>query len=280
MFNLLPFRKNKNNGSSNGHNGNGHDHVNGNDENDIITLHERTLLNNILKLRDIRVVDMMIPRADIIAADIHTPWDELVHIVSQANISRLPIFHENLDNILGTVHIKDLFGYRPDEGPMDLGGYLTDIPIVSPAMPVLDLILEMRQNKRHMVLVVDEHGGIDGLVTLADLIETIVGEIDDEHDNEDDEPQMYLDEDNSLIADGRIHIDHFEQEFGELLKKSEREECDTLGGLVFTIAGRVPAHGEILKHSSGMEFEILDGDSRRINKIRIRNIPQREDPTP
>ena len=151
--------------------------------------------------------------------------------------------------------------------------HLTDIPVISPSMPTLDLILEMRQSRRHMALVVDEHGGIDGLITLSDIIEEIVGEIEDEHDNGEDEPQMIRDEDGSIIADARIDVDDFETTYGALLDQDERDEIETLGGLVFAIAGRIPKRGEVLTHKSGMVFEVLEADPRRVHKVRIRDIP-------
>lgn len=249
---------------------NGHTSGDG-ESDDIVTPHERALLNNILKLRDIRVADMMIPRADIIATDIHTTRDELIAIVASQHISRLPVYEDTLDNVMGTVHIRDIVAsLSTQSNHIDLRQFLIDVPIVSPTMPALDLILEMRLNKRHMVLVVDEYGGIDGLITLGDIIETIVGEINDEHDDHSDEPQIIAQADGTWIADGRIDIHDFEEQFGIILTDSERDEVETLGGLAFTIAGRIPGLGEILKHSSGLRFEILEADPRRIYKVRIR----------
>jgi len=139
-------------------------------------------------------------------------------------------------------------------------------------MPVLDLLLMMKQMRRHMALVVDEFGGIDGHVTINDVIESIVGEIEDEYDR-DDEPTLIQNRDGSIMIDARYDIEEFEEKFGRLLTDEEREDNDTLGGLVFEIAGRVPARGEILTHPSGMVFEIVDADPRRVNRLLIKNIP-------
>jgi magnesium and cobalt transporter len=144
-------------------------------------------------------------------------------------------------------------------------------PIVSPAMGVLDLILFMKQHRKHMVMVVDEYGGIDGLVTLGDVIETIVGEIDDEYDTS-NEHALIERPDGTVLAEGRVDLDDFEEKFGMFFSEDEREDADTLAGLAFMIAGRVPARGEIIQHASGLEFEIIDATPRHIKRIKIRNI--------
>lgn len=244
------------------------------DSGDIITDHERTLLSNILKLRDETVTNAMVPRADIIAVDIQAPLPDLLTLLTEHQFSRLPVFEDNLDNVIGSLHIKDILAAMAQNKEIDIREHLTDIPVISPAMPTLDLILEMRQSRRHMALVVDEHGGIDGLITLSDIIEEIVGEIEDEHDNGDDEHQMEQQDDGSIIADARIDVDNFEASYGAVLDQDERDEIETLGGLVFAIAGRIPRRGEVLTHKSGMVFEVLEADPRRVHKVRIRDIPQ------
>ena len=243
------------------------------DDDDIITDHERTLLANILKLRDETVINVMVPRADIIAVDVETPLPQLLTLLTEHQFSRLPVYEENLDHVIGSLHIKDILATMTNGNAMSIRDHLTDIPVISPSMPTLDLILEMRKSRRHMALVVDEHGGIDGLVTLGDIIEEIVGEIEDEHDNEADEPQMTTDEDGSIIADARIYVEDFESAHGPLLDQDERDDVETLGGLVFSIAGRIPKRGEVLTHKSGMVFEVLEADPRRVHKVRIRDIP-------
>lgn len=240
---------------------------------DSITAHERDLLSNILKLKDITAFQVMVPRADIAALNVETPQNELLQILSEKPVSRLPVYKDNLDNVIGTVHIKDILGALAKKQKVKLADLVTEVPIISPSMPILDLVLKMRESRRHMALVVDEFGGIDGLVTIGDIIESIVGEIDDEHD-EDEAPVLQEKEDGSVTADARMDVEEFEDRFGTLLSEEEREESDTLGGLVTFIAGRVPARGEVLTHDTGMVFEVLDADPRRINRLRIRNIPK------
>lgn len=234
---------------------------------------ERALISNILLLRDLRAVDVMIPRVDIIAIDSAISTQELFALLSEKQYSRFPVYRETLDDVIGTIHIKDILACIARNQPVDIESLLRDVPIVSPSMHVLDLLLEMKQTRRHMALVVDEYGGIDGLVTVGDIIESIVGEIEDEHEINDN-PQMTLAADGTITADGRVDIESFETRFGSFLSAEEREDIDTLGGLVFSIAGRIPTRGEVLTHDSGLVFEILDADPRRVSRLRIRNIPK------
>lgn len=235
-------------------------------------LQERVLFSNILSLRDISVDQVMVPRADIVAIEVDASRAELLAIFAQKQVSRLPVYKDTLDHVLGTVHLKDIIAAMASGEDIAIADHITEIPIVSPSMPVLDLLLTMRQSRRHMALVVDEYGGIDGLVTIGDIVESIIGEIDDEHDT-DVEPQLIEEKDGSVLADARVIVEDFEQRYGELLNAQERSEIDTLGGLVFSIAGRIPARGEVITHNTGMVFEIMDADPRRVNVIRIRNIP-------
>lgn len=246
----------------------------GGQETPSIARHEKRLIANILKLRDLRASDVMVPRADIIAIDTKSSAEEIIKLLKEHPHSRFPVYNEDLDNILGSVHIKDLFTLFSELNDFNLDSIVRDLPIVSPSIPVLDLLLEMRETRRHMAVVIDEFGGIDGLLTIGDLIETIVGEFYDEHDI-DLTPEIKLLSDGSVVADARVDIDEFEKKFGDLLSDEEKEEIDTLGGLVFMIARRVPARGEVLRHDSGMVFEIIDADPRRVSKMRIRNIPSR-----
>lgn len=243
------------------------------DEGDPISSHERALLSNILDLRNMTVVDVMVPRADIVAISVDITKEELFALLADKQFSRIPVYKGTLDDVLGTIHIKDILAALAKNEEILIPNLITDVPIVSPAMLISDLILTMRKSSRHMALVVDEYGGIDGLVTIGDIIETIVGEIDDEHDTE-EEPQMKEDKDGSILADARVDIDEFEERYGNILSEEDREDSETLGGLVFTLAGRIPARGEILTHETGMVFEVLDAGPRRINQLRIRNIPR------
>lgn len=234
---------------------------------------ERVLISNILALRDMRAVDVMIPRADIIAIDSSISTQELFSLLAEKQYSRFPVYRESLDDVIGTIHIKDILACMARSQTVDIESLIRDIPIISPSMHVLDLLLEMKQTRRHMALVVDEYGGIDGLVTIGDIIAAIVGEIEDEHEAN-DEPQLSLAADGSILADGRADIETFETRFGKFLSDEEREDIDTLGGLVFSIAGRVPSRGEVLSHESGLVFEVLEADPRRVSRLRIRNIPK------
>jgi CBS domain containing-hemolysin-like protein len=235
--------------------------------------HERELIENILEIRDQPVSELMVPRADIVAIEATTEKDELLGLLVARGHSRLPVYRETLDDVTGIVHIKDVLAAIVDGGDFELKSIVRPVSIVAPSMRVLDLLLEMRKTRQHMALVIDEFGGIDGLITIEDLVEGIVGEIDDEHDST-VSAAMIEKADGSLLADARVPIEDFEARVGAVLEQEERDEVDTLGGLVFSLAGRVPSRGELLTHpGSGLEFEIIDADPRRIKRIRVRNPP-------
>ena len=240
---------------------------------DAEALHERALFSNVLALRDISVDRVMVPRADIIAVEVEATQKDLFALIAENQVSRIPVYKDSLDDVIGTIHLKDIVGAMARGEDFVIANNITEIPIVSPSMPVLDLLLTMRQSRRHLALVVDEYGGIDGLVTIGDIVESIIGEIEDEHGG-DSEPQLIEDADGSILADARYDIEDFEERYGVLLNEEERAENDTLGGLVFSLAGRVPVRGEVLTHETGMVFEIMDADPRRIHVVRIRNIPE------
>jgi len=233
--------------------------------------HERLLISNILKLREERVEDLMIPRVDIVAIEVNASQEGLYKLLSEHQFSRIPVYREQLDDIIGTIHIKDVLATLAKGETVVIQELLRDIPIVSPAMGVSDLILFMKEKRKHMVLVVDEYGGIDGLVTLNDIIEAIVGEIDDEYDTE-DHNLLIERQDGTILAEGRVDLEDFEDQFGKIFTEDEHEDADTLAGIVFSTVGRVPARGEIIQHPTGLEFEILDASPRHINRIKIRNM--------
>jgi len=241
-----------------------------------VEAHERALIANILELRDLPVVDVMVPRADIVAVDIRITRSDLMMILSEKPHSRLPVYHDTLDNVIGVVHLKDLVAMIDEEKPkknenFDLRHYLRNVLVVSPSMRVLDLLLQMRQSRLHTAMVVDEYGGIDGLITINDLIEAIVGEIDDEHSLH-IQPQLIERKDGTILVDARYDVDDLEEKYGKFMTEEEREEVDTLGGLVNLLAGHVPSRGEVIVHSAGVEFEVLDADPRRIHRLCIRNM--------
>ncbi len=277
------------------------------------TPEERVLLGNILRLREVRVEDVMVPRADIEAVEETISLGRLMEAFRESGHSRMPVYRENLDDPRGMVHIKDLMAYFAERASaatrngsgqgasgadgakngasqgssalnqLDLAGVdlkrpLSEIGIirpllfVPPSMPATDLMTKMQAGRLQMALVIDEYGGTDGLVSLEDIVETVVGDIEDEHD-EDEEPMIAAAGDNVWIADPRVLIEDLEQELGADFKLGElAEEVDTLGGLLFSVVGRVPARGELIapKEIPGYEFEVLDADPRRIKRLRVR----------
>jgi CBS domain containing-hemolysin-like protein len=231
---------------------------------------ERNLLSNILNLRDITAVDVMVPRIDIVAVDSKTSASDLVKAFVAEGHSRMPVYRDTLDDVIGMIHIKDLLAAMAAERPIVLARMVRRLLFVSPSTRVLDLLLEMRIKRTHMALVVDEYGGIDGLITIEDLVEEIVGEIDDEHDRE-EQPDLMLHPDGTIEADARTPVEEFEEMVGSrVLSEDEREDLDTVGGLVFSLAGRVPSPGERILHPAGLEFEVLDADPRRVKRLRVR----------
>jgi CBS domain containing-hemolysin-like protein len=231
---------------------------------------ERALLGNVLRLRGITAYDVMVPRADIMAIPESHTLTETIALIQTEGHSRYPIYRDGLDDIVGMVHIKDVFAAIGKEADFSLTAILRRPLFVVPSIPVLDLLLQMRQARVHMALVVDEYGGIDGLITIEDLVETIVGDISDEHD-EIKAQQITERPDGALDLDARTPIAAFEEKLGTILTDEERAaDIDTVGGLVFTLAGRVPARGELVSHPSGLEFRILEADPRRIRRLRVR----------
>ncbi len=237
---------------------------------------ERALLEKVLTIGELTVNDVMVPRADIIAVERHTPLDEIVGLMSAEVHSRLPVYRNTLDDAIGMVHIKDVLAATNSKKSTKLSDIVRSVLFVAPSIRVLDLLLQMRVARTHMALVVDEYGGIDGLATIEDLVEQIVGKIEDEHDVEQG-PKLRALDDKSVLADARVTLEEFEGRVGEFLTLEDREDdIDTLGGLVFSIAGRVPVRGEIIKHdSSGIEFEVREADPRRIRRIKISNLGSR-----
>lgn len=232
--------------------------------------YERGLLSNILRLRDMTASDVMVPRADIIAIDEDTPLDSLIEAFTRCNHSRLPIYRGTLDDVIGMVHIKDVVTVQRVGTPFRLSRITRRILFVSPTMRVVDLLLEMRLKRTHMALVVDEYGGIDGLLTIEDVVEQVVGEIEDEHDD-DSTPEVVRLPNGEIITDARLALEELESALGvTLLDADDREEVDTVGGLVMGLAGRVPARGELIVHPQGWEFEVTEADPRRIKALKVR----------
>ena len=230
---------------------------------------ERRLLINVLGMRQHNLADVMVPRAGIVAVEIGAGLAEIVETMTREGHSRLPVYRETLDDALGMAHIKDVLSWRGRDSEFALDKIMRKILFVAPSMHVLELLLEMRVKRVHMALVVDEFGGVDGLVTIEDLVEEIVGEIEDEHDRA-EQPMLVRLADGAFEADGRVPLEEFERESGVVFAEDERAEVDTLGGLVAAAAGQVPIRGQLVRHSSGLEFEVLDADPRRIKRLRVR----------
>jgi magnesium and cobalt transporter len=239
---------------------------------------ERALIANVLRLRETTADDVMVPRADIVAMRIDVTLEQALQQIRAEGHSRLPVYREQLDDIVGMVHIKDVYAFVGRAEAFSLEAILRRPLMVAPQMPVLDLLLQMRQQRMHLALVIDEYGGVDGLVTIEDLVETIVGDISDEHD-EVQAAMMVERADGTLDVNARLPVEDFETRMGPVLSEEERDaDIDTVGGLVFTLAGRVPTKGEVISHPSGIEFRVLAADPRRIRRLRVRKSAEETEP--
>jgi len=236
-----------------------------------ISKHERLMLLNILKIDGIRSSDIMIPRADIGAVELNDSFEKVLEVFIKEAHSRVPIYEKNLDNIIGMIHIKDLVNYQNQKKTETnfLQNLKREILEIPPSMPVLDLLLKMQLTRLHMGIVIDEYGCTDGLVTIEDVIEEITGEIEDEHD-EKNLPMLIKSSLNTFEASARIEIDELQKVTNvEFLNSFDNDDVDTLGGLIFSITGRVPQRGEIIKHTSGTTFEIKDADPMKIKSVKV-----------
>lgn len=235
---------------------------------------ERAMLTNILGIGDMDISDVMIPRADIEAIDAALSLEQVVARFAETSHSRLPVYEDGLDNVIGMFHIKDLINFWGNSEEAAWQNFRREILFVPPSMSVQDLLLKMRATHIHMATVVDEYGGIDGLVTIEDLVEEIVGDIEDEHD-EQEGPLIFVAGNGTIEADARAQITDLEALLEiDLLPEEEDEEVDTVGGLVFQLAGHIPVRGEIIHHTSGLDFEITDADPRKVKRVRIRRRPE------
>ena len=236
---------------------------------------ERIMLANLLAFGELKVSDVMVPRAQIMAVSEDMAMDELVALFRDAKHSRLPVYGESLDAPTGLVHVKDVLSLLEPQGddgyrfkPADIASIMRPVLFVPPSMRAVDLLLKMQASHTHLALVIDEYGGTDGLVSIEDIIEEIVGDIADEHDEE--APALKRDG-NGITADARLGLEDFKTETGIDLSIPEMgEDVNSLGGLVAWLLGRVPQRGEIVAHPSGHEFEVLEADPRRIKRLRVR----------
>ncbi len=243
------------------------------DEPEEIGAQERAMLLNMLRFGELCVDDVMVPRADIVAVEQKMPPADVVKVLHEAGHSRLPVFRVTLDDITGMVHVRDLMRYWGSDEPFTLEDIVRSLLFVPPSMRVRDLLLQMRDAHIHMAVVIDEYGGTDGLVTIEDLVEEIVGEIQDEHDT-DDLPMLVEMPGGLIEVDARLPVEDLEARVGGgLYLEGSEDDVDTLGGLVFALVGRVPTRGELIAHPSGLQFEVVDADPRRIKRLRIHNAP-------
>ena len=241
---------------------------------------QRAMLINLLEFGELRVDDVMVPRADVIAVDVSTPLDDVVDVMKREGHSRLPVYRDSLDDVVGMVHLRDLLPYwsTPSEEQPEVESLCRQVLFVPPSMPVVDLLAKMRGARLHLSLVVDEYGGTDGLATIEDLVEPIVGEIWDEHDSS-ETPTLIERPGGVIETSARTPVELLEERTGiDLLPEERDEDVDTLGGLVFALLGRIPARGELIAHESGLEFEIIDVDARRIKRLRVRHVPPLDAP--
>lgn len=234
---------------------------------------ERSIIMNTLSFGDLRVDDVMVPRADIIALEENSTFDEMMQVFASGSTSRIPIYRETLDEVIAMVHIKDAFRTfvknRENRTFPSVRSIQRPILFVPPSMKLLDLLSKMQKTRIHMALVIDEYGGTDGLLTIEDLVEQIVGDIEDEHDIAEEVLMREL-PDGNLHVDARLPIGELEDLLGiDFLTDEQDDDVDTLGGLVFTLAGHIPQKEEIIEHENGVRFEIIEGNTRHIKYILV-----------
>ena len=229
---------------------------------------ENELLRNILKLNDKTVEDVMVPRADIVAISIKDSFQKILDTIDYNSHSRMPIFEDNLDNVMGMIHIKDIIS-NIEKKDFKIKEIIRDILYVAPSSPVLDLLKRMRKSKIHLGLVVDEHGGVDGLVTIEDLVEEIVGEIEDEHDAEDNEIKIKKINSKTFVIDTSLSLKELENLIKINLDNEIKEEINSVGGLIYYLAGKIPLVGEKFIYNDQVSFEIISVNQRRIEEVKL-----------
>ena len=230
-------------------------------------------LPGLVNLRRMRVDDISTPKADIVAVPADISLDDLVSAFKDSGFSRLPVYDDEMDRPIGLVLLKDFalkFGFGAADGvSYDLRAMLRPLIFAPPSMALGVLLQKMQSERIHMALIIDEHASVDGLVTIEDLIEQVIGEIEDEHDTGDGNPWV-IEKPGVYLTLARTPLDEFEAEIGVRLLDDDEEEIDTLGGLVYLLAGKVPVRGDTLRHDSGVEFDVIDADPRRIKRLRVR----------
>lgn len=235
-----------------------------------VSVEERNLLRNMIAFADLRVADVAIPRTDIAAvSDMISPEALKAHIIEHRH-TRVPVYSGTIDNIIGFIHVKDVFFHVLSDQPLELGEMVRQIVFVPPSMKITDLLVKMRLSSCHMAIVVDEYGCTDGLVTMEDVFEEVFGDIQDEHDEDEEQPSLAWVSERALEADARVKVSDLEHELQlDLFADDEEEDFDTLGGMIFSHLGRVPAKGEVVHFDQGIKLEILSADPRHIKKVRV-----------
>ncbi|MFL2509615.1 MAG: hemolysin family protein [Alphaproteobacteria bacterium] len=231
---------------------------------------EKSLIKNILSLDDKSIEDIMVPRAEIVSIEIKQNMKEILSLIENESHSRMPVYENNLDNVLGFLHVKDLIKNN-NEDHFELKKVIRDILYVAPKSPILDLLKRMRSSRIHIGLVVDEFGGVDGLITIEDLVEEIVGEIEDEHDADDSEEAFQKIDDKTILAKSGYKIEDMEKYY-DIKIKIDDEEIDTVGGLLFFLANKVPKNSQVYNYENILEFKVIKASARRIESLQITKI--------
>ena len=231
---------------------------------------EKSLIKNILSLDDKSIEDIMVPRAEIVSIEIKQNMKEILSLIENESHSRMPVFENNLDNVLGFLHVKDLIKNN-NENHFELKKVIRDILYVAPKSPILDLLKRMRSSRIHIGLVVDEFGGVDGLITIEDLVEEIVGEIEDEHDADDSEETFQKIDDKTILVKSGYKIEDMEKYYDVKIKIDD-EELDTVGGLLFFLANKVPKNSQVYNYENILEFKVIKASARRIESLQITKI--------
>ena len=231
---------------------------------------EKSLIKNILSLDDKSIEDIMVPRAEIVSIEIKQNMKEILSLIENESHSRMPVYENNLDNVLGFLHVKDLIKNN-NENHFELKKIIRDILYVAPKSPILDLLKRMRSSRIHIGLVVDEFGGVDGLITIEDLVEEIVGEIEDEHDADDSEETFQKIDDKTILVKSSYKIEDMEKYY-DIKIKIDDDEIDTVGGLLFFLANKVPKNSQVYNYENILEFKVIKASARRIESLQITKI--------
>lgn len=241
-----------------------------NDVRDLNDNNEKSLIKNILQLNDKSVEDLMVPRSEIVSLDYDQTYREILDVIKEESHSRMPVYKKNLDNVVGFLHVKDFI--KTDEENFDINLILREVLYVAPKSPILDFLETMRSSKIHLGLVVDGVGGVNGLVTIEDLVEEIVGDIEDEHDAEDEEDLILNKSKDSITVNSNYRIEDLENYFNLKIAKTYEDEVSTIGGLVYSTINRIPKNNEVIKINENLVIKILKSNSRKIEIVEIKKI--------